>query len=405
VDMGGTSYDVSLIRGGKPTATSNYWFSRYRVAVPMLDIHTIGTGGGSIAWVDSGGALQVGPQSAGAEPGPVCYGKGGKEPTVTDANLLLGYLDPNYFLGGEIKLDKMLAEKAIEEKVARPLGFDTIQAAYGISRIVNNNMANGIRVVSVQRGYDPRDFVLVAFGGNGAVHAGVQARDLGIKKVIVPRIATAFSARGMLSSNIVINKVRTFMGSSDNFDLDTVNSLFSAMQVEVKQEMPVSDTKDSEFMGSVENRYSIDMHYKGETHEITVPLGSKDGAVRNSDIDGAVNAFHSAHETLHTFANPDAPAYFMNLRSETIIYTDNPHVDRLEFSDENPSSALKSKRNVYFEEENGFIKTPVYNGSIIRCGNVLKGPCVIEEPATTIVVYPGQVARLTEYGNYEISIN
>ncbi|MFO7558241.1 MAG: hydantoinase/oxoprolinase family protein [Desulfobacterales bacterium] len=405
VDMGGTSYDVSLIRGGKPTATSNYWFSRYRVAVPMLDIHTIGTGGGSIAWVDSGGALQVGPRSAGAEPGPVCYGKGGTEPTVTDANLLLGYLNPDYFLGGEIRLEKGLAEKAIQEKVARPLGFDTIQAAYGISRIVNNNMANGIRVVSVQRGYDPRDFVLVAFGGNGAVHAGIQARDLGIRKVIVPRIATAFSARGMLSSNIVINKVRTYMGRSDDYDLDAVNSLFSAMQAEVKQEMPDSGGKDTEFMGSFENRYYVDMHYKGETHEITVPLGSHDGAVRDSDIDGALNAFHSAHETLHTFANPDSPAYFMNLRIETIIHTDKPPVDRLELSDEDPSSALKSRRNVYFEEENGFIEIPIYNGSLVSCGNVLKGPCVIEEPATTIVVYPGQAARLTEFGNYEISIN
>jgi len=405
VDMGGTSYDVSLIRGGKPAATTNYWFSRYRVAVPMLDIHTIGTGGGSIAWVDSGGALQVGPRSAGAEPGPACYGKGGNEPTVTDANLILGYVNPEYFLGGEIRLDKRLAEKAIEEKVARPLGLDTVQAAYGMFRIVNNNMANGIRVVSVQKGYDPRDFVLTAFGGNGAVHAGIQARDLGIKKVIVPKIATAFSARGMLSSNIVINKVRTCMGRSDQVDLNVVNSLYSEMSEEVKREMPVSEGKETGFLGGVENRYYMDMHYKGETHEITVPIESNGGIVGKKDIEGAVEAFHAAHETLHTFANPDAPVYFMNLRAETIIHTDKPPLEKLKFSDTDPSSALKGKRDVYFEEENGFVQTPVYNGSLIRCGNILKGPCVIEEPATTIVVYPGQTARLTEFDNYEITIS
>ena len=404
VDMGGTSYDVSLIRGGKPTATTDYWFSRYRVAVPMLDIHTIGTGGGSIAWVDSGGALQVGPQSAGAEPGPVCYGRGGEAPTVTDANLLLGYLDPEYFLGGEMKLDKRMAERAIEERVAKPLGLDITQAALGIFRIVNNNMSNGIRVVSVQKGYDPRDFVLVAFGGNGPIHAGIQARDLGIKKVIVPRIATAFSARGMLNSNMVINKIRTYIGRSDNYDLDSVNSLFSSMQKEVENELPTSGERASGVMGNFENNYYIDMHYKGETHELTVPMSSEDGNVRDADIVKAVKGFHLAHETLHTFSNPDDPAHFMNLRLETVIYTKNPPIHRLKFQGEDPSAALRTKRNVYFEEEGGFIKTPIFDGSLICCGNLLTGPCVIEEPATTIVIYPGQVGRLTELDNYEISV-
>jgi N-methylhydantoinase A len=194
------------------------------------------------------------------------------------------------------------------------------------------------------------------------------------------------------------------MGSSDHYDLNAVNSLYSEMRNEVKREMPVFEGKDSQFMGGIENRYYIDMHYKGETHEITVPVESSDSIVGKEDIEGAVNAFHSAHETLHTFANPDAPAYFMNLRVETIIHTEKPPVERLKFLDKDPSSALKSKRKVYFEEMGGFIETPIYNGSLIHCGNVLKGPCVVEEPATTIVVYPGQVARLTEFNNYEISI-
>jgi N-methylhydantoinase A len=279
VDMGGTSYDISLIRNGKPTVTTNYWVSRYRVAAPMLDVHTIGAGGGSIAWVDAGGALHAGPQSAGAVPGPACYGKGGKEPTVTDANVLLGFLDPENFLGGEIKLDRKAAENAVNEKVARPLGLDLIQAASGIFRIVNNNMANGIRVVSVQRGYDPRDFVLVAFGGNGALHAGMQARELGIRKVIVPRIATAFSARGLLSSNIVINKMRTHLGRSDDYSLDKMNSLLTEMREEIESNLPASRRKRSGFMGEALNNCFVDMHYKGETHEITVPLKSSGGGV------------------------------------------------------------------------------------------------------------------------------
>ncbi|UCD57469.1 MAG: hydantoinase/oxoprolinase family protein, partial [Candidatus Hydrogenedentota bacterium] len=337
-------------------------------------------------------------------PGPACYGRGGKEPTVTDANLLLGFLDPHNFLGGEMKLDRRAAEKAINEKVARPLGLETIRAANGIFRIVNNNMSNGIRVVSVQQGYDPRDFVLVAFGGNGALHACVQARELGIRKVIVPRIATAFSARGLLNSNIVINKMRTYIARSDDYDLDKMNSLLASMREEVKNDLPAFHRKPSGFMGKALNNYQIDMHYKGETHEITVPLKSADGTVGANDIGQAVQAFHSAHESLHTFSNPEDPAYFMNLRLEAVVQTPKPPTCRLKFSGEDPSASLRTKRKVYFDEEGGFIETPVYDGSLTRCGNLLRGPCVIEEPATTIVVYPGQLARLTELDNYEISV-
>ncbi len=404
VDMGGTSYDIALIRNGKPTVTTERWVSRYRASVPMLDIHTIGAGGGSIAWVDPGGALQVGPRSAGAEPGPACYGRGGVEPTVTDANLLLGFLDPETFLGGEMKLDRAAAERAVEEKLARPLGMDTIRAAHGIFRIVNNNMSNGIRVVSVQRGYDPRDFVLVAFGGNGAIHAGEQARHLGIRRVIVPRLATAFSARGMLHSNIVINKMRTCILRSDRPDLKAVNALFADMREEIEKELPRSVGDGGGQREEASFRCAADMHYKGETHEITIPLGTDpQGVVTEEDLDRAVQAFHDAHETLHTFANRGDPAYLMNLRLEAVVEVDSPPVRKLPFVGEDPSGALRKTRKVYFEQEGGFRDTPIYEGSRVRCGNVLRGPCVIEEPATTIVVYPGQTARLTELDHYEIS--
>jgi N-methylhydantoinase A len=401
IDMGGTSYDVSLIRGGRPTITTDYWVSRYRVAVPMLDIHTIGAGGGSIAWVDTGGALQVGPRSAGAKPGPACYGRGGGEPTLTDANLVLGYLDPENFLGGEMKLDVDAAARAIDEKVGGPLGLDTIHAAGGISRIVNNNMSNGVRVVSVQRGYDPRDFVLVAFGGNGAVHAGVQARELGMRKVIVPRTATAFSARGLLSSDIVMNKMRTYIGRSDDYDLEKINKLLASMREESDANLPTTAKAEERILL---HNYQIDMHYKGETHEITVPLDSDEGIVTSTHVSLAAQAFHNAHESLHTFSNPDDPAYIMNLRLETVVPIPKPPVIRLDPSGEDPCAALRTKRGVYFESEGGFVDTPIYDGPLVRCGNVMHGPCVIEEPATTIVVYPGQVARLSELDNYEITI-
>ncbi len=404
VDMGGTSYDVALVRGGRPTVSTERWISRYRAAVPMLDIHTIGTGGGSIAWIDPGGALQVGPRSAGAEPGPACYGRGGREPTVTDANLLLGFLDPETFLGGEMRLDRGAAEKAVEEKTARPLGLETIRAAHGIFRIVNNNMANGIRVVSVQRGYDPRDFVLVAFGGNGAIHAGAQARDLGIRKVVVPRPATAFSARGMLHSNIVITKMRTCILRSDRADLEAANVLFRSMRDEVDKDLPPPSRRREGLKGEVRFRYGADMHYKGETHEITVPLGADEaGVVREGDFQEAVQAFHRAHEGLHTFSNPQDPVYVMNLRVEAVLEVVKPSLPRLSPAGEDPSPALRKTREVYFSEQGGFRETPIYDGSRVRCGNVLPGPCIVEEQATTIVVYPGQTARLTERDQYEIT--
>ena len=301
------------------------------------------------------------------------------------------------FLGGEMKLDTGAARNAMEKKIAEPLGLDVIKAAEGIFRIVNNNMSNGIRVVSVQRGYDPRDFVLVAFGGNGAIHAGVQARELGICKVIVPRLATAFSARGLLNSNIVINKMRTYIARSDDYDLATVNSLLASMREEANRDLPTSGN-----LGEILQDYQIDMHYKGETHEITVPLNSSNGAVVEHDISRAVEAFHSAHEGLHTFSNLGDPVFFMNLRLETVVQIPKPPARALELEGEDAATALRTHRSVYFGEMGGFVETPIYDGTRIRCGNIMEGPCVIEEPATTIVVYLGQRARLTEMDNYEI---
>lgn len=409
VDMGGTSYDVALIKNRKPSVTTDYWFSRYRVAIPMLDIHTIGAGGGSIAWIDSGGALQVGPQSAGAFPGPACYGRGGTEPTVTDANLVLGYLDPDYFLGGEMKLDREASEKAIQEKIAKPLGISTVEAAMGISRIVNNNMANGIRFVSVQRGHDPRDFTLVAFGGNGAVHAGCQASDLGIRKVIVPRIATAFSARGMISSNIVITKSMSYMADSNSYDLEAINEHFISMIKEVDADFPESHRTGQALTGEVAYNYAVDMNYKGETHQITAPIPRADPRnnlkVADEDIRLAVEAFHDAHEQLHTFANRGEKTFFMTLRLEAVFYTRKPPLRFVDLNGTDPGHAIKEWRSAYFFEYSEPKSTPIYEGGKLLSGNIMEGPCIIQEPGTTIVVYPGMKACLTGHNNYEITLD
>lgn len=433
VDMGGTSYDVCLVKGLQPERTTASWFSRYRLAVPMIDLHTVGAGGGSIGWVDAGGALRVGPQSSGADPGPVCYGKGGEEPTVTDANLVLGYLNPENFLGGEMKLDVDQAVRAIEEKIGHPLQMDLYQAAYGIFKIVNHNMTNAIRVVSVHRGHDPREFSLVAFGGGGPVHAGIQARELGIRRVIVPKAASAFSALGLLSADLVISKTRSYVAGSQTADLGRINDLFASMTAEVKKELTGQDLHSGEILF----RRFIDFHYQGQTHEITTPLllGQGSGgaeelgsggvggqgswsefspaqndpslegegeAITEEDLRRCIARYHELHERLHTFSNPDQPVELMVLRLEGVGLTWKPQLPPLELAGEDPSGALKGQRKVYFEELGGFQETLIYEGNRVQCGNFLEGPCVIEEPTTTIVVYPGQRATLSRLGNYEI---
>lgn len=403
VDMGGTSYDVSLIHQGNPNITTDCWFSRYRVSIPMLEIHTIGAGGGSIAWVDDGGAMHVGPESAGADPGPACYDKGGTQPTVTDANLLLGFIDPDYFLGGTMKLNKDAAKDAVQTKLAGPMGIELMEAANGIFRIINSSMTNGIRDVSVKKGYDPRDFTLVAFGGNGAVHAGMQARELGIKKVIVPRIATAFSAWGMIGSNIVINKMRTYIANMENYDLAVINQLYKKMRENAEQELSGEKLKNSGLIHDIAFNFYIDMHYDGETYEITVPLRMTNNMVTPENMLESVNRFHIEHKTLHTFSNPDGLVFIMNLKLEMVVSMKKPNLPELTREGKDASNALRTQRMVYSEEEKSFKETPVYDGTRIRCGNVLQGPCIIEEPATTIVVYKGQTAVLNEKDCYEIS--
>jgi N-methylhydantoinase A len=401
VDMGGTSYDVSLIRGATPEMRTDAWIARYRVALPMLDIHTIGAGGGSIAWVDAGGALRVGPQSAGARPGPACYGQGGRHATVTDANLVLGYLSPDYFLGGRIPLDRKAAEAAIEREVAVPLGLGLTDAAVGISRIVNNNMANGIRYVSVQRGHDPRDFALMAFGGAAAIHAPVQARDLGIRTILVPKAAAVLCAVGELLADLRVSSMTPYFRPADDADPDEMTGLFRAM---AERDRPVAETRD---VLRVEHRCYAELRYAGQVHELSIPIPGEGGQVTAGAWKATLALFHETHERLYTFRLPELPVEILTLRQDLV----GVRPKRLETADADATDAadrhVKARRPVSFPVPAGgyqFVETPVYDGGALRPGHRVAGPAVIEETQTTVVLYPGDVGVLNRLGVYVIRV-
>ena len=390
MDMGGTSYDVCVIKAGRPELSSNYWLSRYRIGLPMIDIHTIGAGGGSVAWVDKGGGLRVGPQSAGADPGPACYGLGGRDPTVTDADVVLGYIDPNYFLGGRVKLDVELAKKAIEEKIAKPLGLSLMDASSGIFRIVNNNMNNAIRYVSVMRGRDPRDFALMAFGGAGPVHAGAQVRDLKIKTVLVPKTAPMFSALGAVLSDFKISRVQSLHMRSTDPKMEPLNDLFQRMYDEALTCLGAG-RKD---VVRIDVHRFMDLRYIRQVHEVTIEIPDGNRELTSEDLQRIISIFHDRHETLYAFKRPNFPVEIINLRLDLIGVRRPIELERIPSDGSAAGTALKGKRAAFFEELKEYVETPIYDGSRMRPGHVITGPAIVEEPETTIVVCPGQALEL-----------
>jgi N-methylhydantoinase A len=397
-DMGGTSYDVCLVHDGKPEVGVDQWISRYRIAVPLLDIHTIGAGGGSIGWVDNGGALRVGPQSAGAFPGPACYSRGGELPTVTDANLVLGYMDPQRFLGGKMSLDRRLAERAIEAHLAKPLGISVQQAAVGISRIANNAMSNALRYVSVSRGRDPRDYALMAFGGAGAISAGMQALDLGIKTILVPRSASVLSALGGLLSDFKVSKIQSFVASSESLDINRLNEVFSTMHSEAERLLENAGSG-----GDVILKRYLDIHYLGQVQEVIVPLRSRTRRITSVNLARALRDFHDQHETLYAFKRVEQPVEIVSLRLELVVQRERIELPSFPFAGESAEHALVARRSVYMERL-GFVECPIYEGSLLQPGNLISGPAVIHEPDTTIVIYDKQEAMLDQHEMYVIEV-
>ena len=398
VDMGGTSYDVCLVRSGKPEVSSSWnWHHRYLIGLPMVDVQSVGAGGGSIAGVVEG-ALHVGPDSAGAQPGPICYGRGGKRPTVTDANLVLGYLDPEYFYGGELELQVDAATAAIDEQIRRPLGLATVEeAAHGIFRMVNANMANAIRRVSAMRGIDPRELPLVAFGGNGAVHAGMQAAELGIRLVLVPKTAPTFSALGLLLTDPTVFETRSYIINATDSDLARMSELFADM----RESASGSFTRAGFKTRDVQFQRLAYLCYPGQTFDMPIAIPG-DGTFSRRDRERMIETFHHAHEELHTYASRDQMPILRALGLQATAVTDKPELPRIPSSSRDLRAALRKHRRAYFEGR--WMNTPIYDGTKLRARQTVTGPAIIEEPLTTLVIYPRQKAQLDPLGNYHLSV-
>jgi N-methylhydantoinase A len=390
-DMGGTSTDVSLCPG-ELRVTSEASISGYPIRVPVLAIHSVGAGGGSIAYFDEGGALRVGPESAGAVPGPICYGKG-DQITVTDANLLLGKLDPNYFLGGKMKLDIKRTREAFS-RMSHDRQIDEIALAQGIVTVANSNMERAINVISVEKGYDPRDFTLVSFGGAGSLHACDLARNLGIPKVLVPLNPGVLSALGMVIADVVKDYSRTVMLSSEatlQIGLETVfDPLIQHALTDLTREgIPQKDILLEKF---------LDMRYVGQSYEISIPL--------SQELDDYVKKFHNQHEMLYGHCNPAEKTEIVNLRIRARYVTEKPQIPTRKLVGSDPSAALLEEKEVYFQtvETQSSLLTPIYDRDKLNPGNQIKGPALILEAHATIVIPPDCKGKVDGHGNLIIDV-
>ncbi len=393
VDMGGTSFDVALVKDANPTVTTEGQIGEHRIASPILDIHTVGAGGGSIAWVDGGGLLAVGPKSAGAEPGPACYGRGGTQATVTDAQHILGYLDPAFFEEGEINFDSEAARKAINDNVAEQLNMDLVSAADGIYQLVNNNMAAALGVVSVQRGYDPREFVLVVAGGAGPIHAAAIARELEIPLILIPRESSVFCAAGMLISDLKHDYVRTYATDIEQIDLREVNKLFAEMAATALATLKSEGVRDADMKVS----YSADLRYVGQFNEVEVAAPDS-GEINAEVLEQMCQAFHDRHDGLYGYSMQGAAMELINLRVSGSGRTDKPKQETHARTDDAAETAKIGQRQAYFD--GSFVDSPVYDGLKLEHGMQITGPAIVVQPTTTIVVPPDFALLCDEYNNY-----
>jgi len=396
LDMGGTSFDITLTKDGQTNLNKNIDFLRYRIGVPMIQVETLGAGGGSIGWIDSLGLLQVGPQSAGADPGPACYGQGGVEPTISDANLVLGYLNPDGLLGGKLPLSVEKAYAALG-RIADPLKLSPEQAAYGMFTIVNNNMVNGIRRVSVERGYDPRDFVLVGAGGATAAHITALAREMGIATIVLPKLASGLCAFGQTISDVKYNYMATAPVRLDN---DAAYKRIDTLFNEIEHKGIKHLESDGFTKKTIGVKRSLDMRYVGQVHECTVDIATL--AINTKSIAKVKEAFHKRHEELYTYSERHNAVEVVNIESTLYGHIDKPRLPRLA-KGAPAAKALKGHRKAIFDAKGKGTKTPVYDGAKLGAGAVIKGPAIIEEVTTTIVIEPGWTAKLDPSGSYIIS--
>jgi N-methylhydantoinase A len=397
VDMGGTSFDVSLIRDGRPVVTTEKKVGKYPLKVPVIDIQSIGAGGGSIAWLDGAKALRVGPQSAGADPGPACYGRGGQEPTVTDANLVIGLLNPDNFAGGSIQLDRSKAEQAIQRHVAGTLGMSALDAAAGIRRIVNAAMAGAMRVVTVQQGYDPRGCVLMAFGGAGPTHAVELAEELDIPRVLVPRYPGITCALGLALADVSHDYVQTLLADVATLDLETLTRRY--------RELEDQGHRGLEGDGVPKDRHAIrrsaDMRYLGQGYHLEVPVPV--GVIDRRALEGMCEAFHAAHEATYGFRNPGEPIELVNIRVTAMGRMDKPAFQTTRESGKDAATARTGTRDVYSREGGKAEAYTLYDRAKLQAGNEIAGPAIVEQPDSTTVLPSGYRGRVDAYLNLLIA--
>jgi N-methylhydantoinase A len=396
--MGGTTAKSSLIKDFHPEVTSSYYVGGYVTGLPMMlpvvDIVEVGNGGGSIAWIDAAGGLKVGPRSAGAAPGPACYGKGGEEPTVTDANLIAGRIDPEYFLGSGIRLQRDRAAMAISEKIAKPLGLSLEEAALGILTIANFNMSLSVRAVSVEKGYDPRDCVLVPSGGGGALHAMAIARELSVPRVIIPPMPAHFSALGMLMADLKHDYVQTFVRELAETSGAEIADAFAALERSATETLSDEGSKPEQIV----LRRFLDMRYRGQEYTLPVPISEELGTV--TDFSAIRTRFDQLHQDHYGHSAPKEPVMMVNLRLSALG----------KFEDQLPLATMSraedrgehGRRPVIFESQP--VDCPIYLRSGFKAGDRMEGPAVIEELGATILLYPGDRMQVNEFGQLVIDV-
>ncbi len=392
-DMGGTSCDVALIHQGHPVITTQGRINQRPISLPMLDIHTVSAGGGTIARIDAVGGLQVGPDSAGADPGPVCYDRGGQEITVTDANVIIGVLDPNHFLGGRMKLDKAKAERGLENNIAQPLGLSLLEAADGVLDIINVKMEEAIKAVSSQRGYDIRDFTLVAFGGGGPMHAGRIALDLGIPGVLIPLTPGVHSALGLLMSDVKHDYVRSKLAGLNELDITEVNSLFAELIEQAKADLSAEGFNEAE----IRLEAFLDLRYAGQGYELTVPCPGP--PLKPSDMELMRQRFDTQHEQSSGHKAETEPVELVSLRLISYGLVPQAKLSPAKATGRRLEDANTGARKVYFGKRHGVLNCQIYSRGLLEPGHGISGPAVIEQLDTTTVIHPEQEGTVDDYRN------
>jgi N-methylhydantoinase A len=394
-DMGGTTAKAGIIEGGEPRIVPRFQAGEWLLSTPSLDLVEIGSGGGSIARVDESGMLKVGPESAGAEPGPACYARGGQVPTVTDADLVLGWLNPDYFLGAKVRLSRSAAEHAIQTEVAEPLGLELVAAANGIVKIVNSQMVEALRLVTVSRGEDPRQYVMVAFGGAGPVHAAQLAEELNIPRILIPPFPGVASAMGLLVSDLKRDYVQTHFADLYEVTANEVQDRFEAMEATARQDFEKQGISNEHIACD----RALDLRYSIQKYEITVPIASR-GFIE-ADKDRWRQLFDELHEKHYGSRAIDQNVEIVNYRLTVKVALPKPMIREYSLHEGDSGAALKGRRRAYFD---GWLECPIYARERLACGNRIYGPAIIEQMDSTIVLHPGQVGFVDRFGNLVIEL-